>query len=189
MWLRKGRSRIIGPGCWGKGLFGSNSKLSKQTATSSERWHASWSRRGQTPGKSGVRCNRSSPAIPANRVASWPLCVARHSSALILISRVVVKVARVRPVTRYLLDTNIISNVVKPQPSELLLAWMAVQRDEDLFIASLTLAEIRRGILRSRKARTAAYSMRGSPARRDHRRCLPVAFYPSMIGQALFGRA
>ncbi len=49
--------------------------------------------------------------------------------------------------TRYLLDTNIISNVVKPQPSELLLAWMSRQRDEDLFIASLTVAEIRRGIL------------------------------------------
>ena len=49
--------------------------------------------------------------------------------------------------TRYLLDTNIISNVVKPQPSEALLNWMALQRDEDLFIASLTVAEIRRGIL------------------------------------------
>lgn len=49
--------------------------------------------------------------------------------------------------TRYLLDTNIISNVVKPQPSEALLAWWAEQRDEDLFIASLTVAEIRRGIL------------------------------------------
>ncbi|WP_027155984.1 PIN domain-containing protein [Mesorhizobium sp. WSM2561] len=49
--------------------------------------------------------------------------------------------------TRYLLDTNIISNVVKPQPSESLVAWMSSQRDEDLFIASLTLAEIRRGIL------------------------------------------
>lgn len=49
--------------------------------------------------------------------------------------------------TRYLLDTNIISHVVKPQPSESLLAWMAAQRDEDLFIASLTLAEIQRGIL------------------------------------------
>ena len=49
--------------------------------------------------------------------------------------------------TRYLLDTNIISNVVKPQPSESLLAWMSAQHDEDLFIASLTLAEIRRGIL------------------------------------------
>jgi toxin FitB len=50
-------------------------------------------------------------------------------------------------VTRYLLDTNIISNVVKPQPSEALLGWMAKQRDEDLFISSLTVAEIRRGIL------------------------------------------
>jgi predicted nucleic acid-binding protein len=50
-------------------------------------------------------------------------------------------------VTRYLLDTNIISNVVKPQPSESLLSWMSMQRDEDLFIASLTVAEIRRGIL------------------------------------------
>lgn len=49
--------------------------------------------------------------------------------------------------TRYLLDTNIISNVVKLQPSESLLAWMATQRDEDLFIASLTVAEIRRGVL------------------------------------------
>jgi predicted nucleic acid-binding protein len=50
-------------------------------------------------------------------------------------------------VTRYLLDTNIISNVVKPRPSESLLAWMSTQRDEDLFIASLTVAEICRGIL------------------------------------------
>lgn len=49
--------------------------------------------------------------------------------------------------TRYLLDTNIISNVVKPSPSSSLLAWMGAQRDEDLFIASLTVAEIRRGIL------------------------------------------
>jgi predicted nucleic acid-binding protein len=50
-------------------------------------------------------------------------------------------------VTRYLLDTNIISNIVKPQPSDSLLTWMSTQRDEDLFIASLTVAEIRRGIL------------------------------------------
>jgi predicted nucleic acid-binding protein len=50
-------------------------------------------------------------------------------------------------VTRYLLDTNIISNVVKPEPSEALLAWLGAQRDDDLFIASLTIAEIQRGIL------------------------------------------
>lgn len=49
--------------------------------------------------------------------------------------------------SRYLLDTNIISNVTKTAPSESLLAWMAEQVDEDLFIASLTIAEIRRGVL------------------------------------------
>jgi len=50
-------------------------------------------------------------------------------------------------VTRYLLDTNIISNVTKPHPSGALMAWLGEQADEDLFIASLTLAEIQRGIL------------------------------------------
>jgi hypothetical protein len=48
---------------------------------------------------------------------------------------------------RYLLDTNIISNITKPAPSDALIAWMAEQADEDLHIASLTVAEIRRGIL------------------------------------------
>ena len=48
---------------------------------------------------------------------------------------------------RYLLDTNILSNVIKPAPSEALLAWFGDQADSDLFIASLTVAEIRRGIL------------------------------------------
>jgi toxin FitB len=50
-------------------------------------------------------------------------------------------------VTRYLLDTNIISNVTKPTPSESLTGWMASQSDHDLYISSLTVAEIRRGIL------------------------------------------
>ena len=48
---------------------------------------------------------------------------------------------------RFLLDTNIISHIVKPRPSEALLDWFSRQDDEDLAIASLTVAEIRRGIL------------------------------------------
>jgi predicted nucleic acid-binding protein len=48
---------------------------------------------------------------------------------------------------RYLLDTNIIGNLTRPAPSQALIAWMAEQPDDDLFIASLTLAEIRRGVL------------------------------------------
>jgi predicted nucleic acid-binding protein len=50
-------------------------------------------------------------------------------------------------VTRYLLDTNIISNVTKPTPSAALLKWLAEQTDQDLFISALTVAEIRRGLL------------------------------------------
>lgn len=49
--------------------------------------------------------------------------------------------------TRYLLDTNILSNATKPAPSESLLAWMAEQADENLFIASLVVAEIWFGVL------------------------------------------
>ena len=49
--------------------------------------------------------------------------------------------------SRYLLDTGIVSNVTRPAPSESLLAWMGEQADGDLFISSLTVAEIRRGIL------------------------------------------
>jgi toxin FitB len=49
--------------------------------------------------------------------------------------------------TRYFLDTNIISNATKPLPSPRLLEWMAEQADDDLFISSLSLGEISRGVL------------------------------------------
>ena len=49
--------------------------------------------------------------------------------------------------SRYLLDTNIISDAIKPFPSQSLVAWMLEQPNEDLFIASVTLAEVWRGIL------------------------------------------
>lgn len=49
--------------------------------------------------------------------------------------------------TRYLLDTNIISDALKPQPSQPLSAWIENQKVEELFIASFSLAEIWRGVL------------------------------------------
>lgn len=55
--------------------------------------------------------------------------------------------------THYLLDTNIVSEVTKPTPSEKLLAWLGDQNDDHLFIASLTVAEIRRGILQLPRGR------------------------------------
>lgn len=48
---------------------------------------------------------------------------------------------------RFLLDTNILSEVAKPAPAKSLVVWMSEQNDDELFIATLTLAEIRRGVL------------------------------------------
>lgn len=54
---------------------------------------------------------------------------------------------RQKSCTKCLRFTGIISNAEKPQPSTSLIEWMARQRDDDLFVASLTIAEIWRGIL------------------------------------------
>jgi toxin FitB len=59
-------------------------------------------------------------------------------------------------VTRYLLDTNIISNVTRRDPSAALMAWMAEQTDEELFISALTIGEIRRGLLEKPKGKKRA---------------------------------
>lgn len=48
--------------------------------------------------------------------------------------------------TRYLLDTNIISDATKRVPSQALITWMSEQADQDLCISSLTVAEIWRGV-------------------------------------------
>jgi toxin FitB len=50
-------------------------------------------------------------------------------------------------VTRYLLDTNIVSDATRPQPSQGVADWFTRQINTDLFISTLTLAEIWRGIL------------------------------------------
>jgi hypothetical protein len=49
-------------------------------------------------------------------------------------------------VSRYLLDTNILSNPTKPNPSLNLSAWLGEQADDDLFISSVSVAEIWRGV-------------------------------------------
>lgn len=48
---------------------------------------------------------------------------------------------------RYLLDTNVISDAQKQQPDPRLAEWMAAQADGDLFISTLTIAEVWQGVL------------------------------------------
>ena len=49
--------------------------------------------------------------------------------------------------SRYLLDTNIVSQGISPRPPAALAHWFAAQSSATFFIAALTLAEIERGIL------------------------------------------
>jgi predicted nucleic acid-binding protein len=50
-------------------------------------------------------------------------------------------------VTRYLLDTSFVSEAAKPQPSSAVADWVQKQADSDLFISTLTIAEIWCGVL------------------------------------------
>lgn len=47
---------------------------------------------------------------------------------------------------RYLLDTCVISELVKPKPEPAVLAWIGSQPEERLFLSVLTLGEIEKGI-------------------------------------------
>lgn len=57
---------------------------------------------------------------------------------------------------KYLLDTCVVSDLVEPQPNAGLLAWLAEQPEEHLFLCVVTLGEIQAGISKlpdsSRKA-------------------------------------
>jgi len=53
-------------------------------------------------------------------------------------------------VTRYLLDTNIISEVRKPRPHAGVVAWIEALREDQLYISAVTIGELQRGIERTR---------------------------------------
>jgi len=46
----------------------------------------------------------------------------------------------------YLLDTNIPSELVRPQPSPCVVKWLDEQENESLFLSVVTLGEIKKGI-------------------------------------------
>jgi len=51
-------------------------------------------------------------------------------------------------VSAYLLDTNVVCETTRPEPSERVLNWLEAQAPESLFISALTLGEVRHGALR-----------------------------------------
>lgn len=52
---------------------------------------------------------------------------------------------------RFLLDTNVISELRKPRPHGAVVAWIAGLQDEQLFLSAVTMGELQAGIERTRR--------------------------------------
>ena len=52
---------------------------------------------------------------------------------------------------RYLLDTNVVSELRKHRPHGAVLAWMATLRPEQIFISAVTIGELQAGVELTRK--------------------------------------
>ena len=57
----------------------------------------------------------------------------------------------------YLLDTYVISEYVKKQPNQQVINWIDVQEESSLFISIITIAEIKKGIVRIEKSQPSRY--------------------------------
>ena len=55
----------------------------------------------------------------------------------------------------YLLDTNVVSEAIKPQPADHVVAWLTAQPSASVYLSVLTLGEIEQGIVRSPNPRRA----------------------------------
>jgi predicted nucleic acid-binding protein len=53
-------------------------------------------------------------------------------------------------VKRFLLDTNVVSELRKPKPHGAVVAWLNQLNDEQLFLSAVTLGELQTGIERTR---------------------------------------
>jgi toxin FitB len=49
-------------------------------------------------------------------------------------------------VTRYLLDTNVLSELRKPRPHGAVVAWMKTLRPEQVFLSAVTMGELQAGV-------------------------------------------
>lgn len=53
--------------------------------------------------------------------------------------------------TRYLLDTNVVSELRKPRPHGAVVAWMKTLRLEQIFLSAVTIGELQAGVELTRK--------------------------------------
>ena len=53
--------------------------------------------------------------------------------------------------TRYLLDTNVVSELRKPKPHGAVVAWMKTLRAEQIFLSAVTVGELQAGVELTRR--------------------------------------
>jgi hypothetical protein len=54
-------------------------------------------------------------------------------------------------VTRYLLDTDVVSELRKPRPHEAVVAWVGTLRPEQIFLSAVTIGELQAGVELTRR--------------------------------------
>jgi len=54
-------------------------------------------------------------------------------------------------VTRYLLDTNVVSELRKPRPHGAVVAWVKTLRPEQVFLSAVTIGELQAGVELTRR--------------------------------------
>src|SRR5208337_2315585 len=89
------------------------------------------------------------------------------------------------PVQVILVDTNVVSEPLKPRRDPRVVAWLHRQRAETLFISTITAAEILSASAGFRSASGAA-GWRGR-SRAKSAACSPAAYYPSISRLVSFG--
>jgi predicted nucleic acid-binding protein len=53
-------------------------------------------------------------------------------------------------VNKYLLDTDVVSELRKPRPHGAVVGWLREQQEEQLFLSAVTMGELQTGIVRTR---------------------------------------
>jgi len=77
----------------------------------------------------------------------------------------------------FLLDTNVVSELVRPRPNPGLIEWLAGRDEDQIFLSVVTLAELRCGIARlpvGRRRRSLEEWLHGELLQRFEGRILPV---------------
>jgi predicted nucleic acid-binding protein len=91
-----------------------------------------------------------------------------------------------------LLDTNVVSEALKPRPEPVVIAWIDAQRIEDLFLASVSLAELHTGIEimpPGRRRDALAQLLQTSLERLFQSRIVPFDERAAIVYAAIFAKA